>query len=100
MYGEIAGVPQVRVVSPQDGEQLAFGDGSLLFIDSTGHAPHHFSVWDAVSRGFFTGDNFGLSYREFDTAAGPFVRSEEYTSELLSIMRISFDVIGLKKQNN
>src|SRR3546814_5499212 len=38
MYGEIAGVPQVRVVSPQDGEQLAFGDGSLLFIDSPGHA--------------------------------------------------------------
>src|SRR3546814_1118344 len=33
MYGEIAGVPQVRVVSPQDGEQLAFGDGSLLFIE-------------------------------------------------------------------
>ncbi|HEY9544381.1 MAG TPA: MBL fold metallo-hydrolase [Solimonas sp.] len=73
MYGEIAGVPQVRVVSPQDGEQLAFGDGSLLFIDSPGHARHHFSVWDAVSRGFFTGDTFGLSYREFDTAAGPFV---------------------------
>src|SRR3546814_1897180 len=52
---------------------LAFGDGSLLFIDSPGHARHHFSVWDAVSRGFFTGDTFGLSYREFDTAAGPFV---------------------------
>src|SRR3546814_17351965 len=69
MYGEIACVPQVRVVSPQDGEQLAFGDGSLLFIDSPGHARHHFSVWVAVSRGFFTGDTFGLSYREFGTSA-------------------------------
>src|SRR3546814_7312768 len=129
---------------------LAFGDGSLLFIDSPGHARHHFSVWDAVSRGFFTGDTFGLSYREFDTAAGPFVmptttpvqfdpdawrqtldrylsfapqrmflthysqvqnapelaqtlrqgiaRSEEHTSELQSIMRISYAGIFLNKK--
>lgn len=73
MYGEIAAVPQARVVSPQDGESLVFGNGSLQFIDSPGHARHHFSVWDAVSHGFFSGDTFGLSYREFDTAAGPFV---------------------------
>jgi glyoxylase-like metal-dependent hydrolase (beta-lactamase superfamily II) len=73
MYGEIAAVPQARVVSPQDGEELPFGDGVLQFIDTPGHARHHFSIWDPVSRGFFTGDTFGLSYREFDTAAGPFV---------------------------
>lgn len=73
MYGEITGVPEARVVSPEDGEQLAFGNGSLQFIDTPGHARHHFSIWDAVSHGFFTGDTFGLSYREFDTAAGPFV---------------------------
>src|SRR3546814_16451573 len=63
MYGEIAGVPQVRVVSPQDGEQLAFGDGTLLFIDSPGHASPHFSVWDAVSSGLFPGSTFGLPSR-------------------------------------
>lgn len=73
MYGEIAAVPEARVHSPQDGEQLPLGDGTLQFVDTPGHARHHFSIWDAVSRGFFTGDTFGLSYREFDTAAGPFV---------------------------
>lgn len=73
MYGEIAPVPEARVIVADDGLRLPLGDGALEFIDSPGHARHHFCVWDAASRGFFTGDSFGLSYREFDTAAGPFV---------------------------
>src|SRR3546814_12079415 len=89
---------------------LAFGDGSLLFIDSPGHARHHFSVWDAVSRGFFTGDTFGLSYREFDTAAGPFVmptttpvqRSEERRvgKECVSTCRSRWSPYNSKNKNN
>lgn len=73
MYGEIAPVPEARVIVADDGMRLPLGEGELEFVDSPGHARHHFCVWDAVSRGFFTGDSFGLSYREFDTAAGPFV---------------------------
>ena len=34
---------------------------------------HHHCIWDDASRGFFTGDTFGLSYRDFDTAAGPWI---------------------------
>ena len=45
----------------------------LVFIDTPGHAMHHHCIWDAASRGFFTGDTFGLSYRDFDTAAGPWI---------------------------
>lgn len=70
MYGEIKGVPETRVTSPVDGAALPFGDGELVFVDSPGHARHHFSIWDAVSQGFFTGDTFGLSYRNFDNAQG------------------------------
>lgn len=73
MYGEIMGVAETRVVSPADGAALPFGDGELLFVDSPGHARHHFSIWDAVSQGFFTGDTFGLSYRDFDDAHGPWI---------------------------
>ena len=73
MYGEIIGVAQSRVVSPADGAALPFGDGELVFVDSPGHARHHFSVWDPVSQGFFTGDTFGLSYRDFDDAHGPWI---------------------------
>ncbi|MCW8890690.1 MAG: MBL fold metallo-hydrolase, partial [Sedimenticola sp.] len=38
-----------------------------------GHARHHLCVWDEQSRGLFTGDTFGISYRELDTDQGPFM---------------------------
>ena len=73
MYGEILAVPEARVIAPADGDSLPLGSGDLVFIDSPGHARHHFSVWDAASQGFFTGDTFGLSYREFDDTNGPWI---------------------------
>ncbi len=73
MYGEIAPVAEARVVVADDDHRLPFGDGELRFIDTPGHARHHFSIWDPLSRGFFTGDTFGLSYREFDGPGGPFL---------------------------
>ncbi len=73
MYGQIVPVPAARVIEAADGASLALGDGALQFIDSPGHARHHFCVWDAPSQGFFTGDTFGLSYRELDVGAGAFV---------------------------
>ena len=73
MYGEIAPVPESRVIVAEDAARLPLGDAELQFIDSPGHARHHFCVWDPVSRGFFTGDTFGLSYREFDGPGGPFL---------------------------
>lgn len=72
-YGEILPVAEARVLPAPDGTRLPLGDEDLLFIDSPGHARHHFCIYDTVSRGLFTGDTFGLSYREFDTAQGPFL---------------------------
>jgi glyoxylase-like metal-dependent hydrolase (beta-lactamase superfamily II) len=45
----------------------------LRFADTPGHARHHHCIWDEATRGWFTGDTFGLSYREFDTARGPWI---------------------------
>ncbi|MEW6166800.1 MAG: MBL fold metallo-hydrolase [Pseudomonadota bacterium] len=73
MYGEIVPVPEARVIVADDGRRLPFGDGELLFVDTPGHARHHFCVWDAVSHSFFTGDSFGLSYRDFDGPGGAFL---------------------------
>lgn len=72
-YGNIVPVAADRVVAPEDGVTLPFGDSELEFIDTPGHARHHFSIWDSVSQGFFTGDTFGLSYREFDDTHGPWI---------------------------
>jgi glyoxylase-like metal-dependent hydrolase (beta-lactamase superfamily II) len=72
-YGQLVPVPADRVHSPQDGETVLLAGRPLLFIDTPGHARHHHCIWDARSAGWFTGDTFGLSYRDTDSAAGPFV---------------------------
>jgi glyoxylase-like metal-dependent hydrolase (beta-lactamase superfamily II) len=69
-YGDVIGVPAARVQSSHDGMVLDFAGRALTFIDTPGHARHHHCIWDERSRGFFTGDTFGLSYREFDSAKG------------------------------
>lgn len=71
-YGTILPVPAERVVEAPDGHAFALAGRPLRCIDTPGHARHHLCLWDARSRSWFTGDTFGLSYREFDTAAGPF----------------------------
>ncbi|MEQ1438666.1 MBL fold metallo-hydrolase [Fontimonas sp. SYSU GA230001] len=73
MYGEIAPVVEARVIVAADGQRVQLGDGELQFVDAPGHARHHFCVWDEASRGFFTGDTFGLSYRDFDGPGGAFL---------------------------
>jgi len=73
MYGSLLPVPEDRVIVMEEGDALEVGKRPLHFIDTPGHARHHFCIWDEVSRGWFTGDTFGISYRELDTTAGPFV---------------------------
>ncbi|MCF7221384.1 MBL fold metallo-hydrolase [Marilutibacter chinensis] len=71
-YGTILPVPEARVVEAPDGCMVELAGRPLHCIDTPGHARHHLCLWDARSRCWFTGDTFGLSYREFDTAAGAF----------------------------
>jgi glyoxylase-like metal-dependent hydrolase (beta-lactamase superfamily II) len=73
MYGTLVPVDEARVRVMEDGDAVEVGDRRLEFIDTPGHARHHFCVWDEATRGWFTGDTFGLSYREFDTGNGAFV---------------------------
>lgn len=72
-FGELVPVAPERVIEAEDGFRLDFRGRELVFLDSPGHARHHLCVFDPLSRGLFTGDTFGLSYREFDTDRGPFV---------------------------
>ena len=69
-YGRIVGVSAQRVRESADGMTLDLAGRPLQFLDTPGHARHHHCIWDARTQGFFTGDTFGLSYREFDTARG------------------------------
>ncbi|WP_363800597.1 MBL fold metallo-hydrolase [Lysobacter firmicutimachus] len=71
-YGDIVPVPAERVVSAGDGCTVELAGRPLLCVDTPGHARHHLCLWDERSRSWFTGDTFGLSYREFDSARGPY----------------------------
>ena len=72
-YDELRPIDANRVMEADDGFEIFLGDRKLVCIDTPGHARHHMCIWDQVSRGFFTGDTFGISYRELDTDKGPFV---------------------------
>ena len=73
LYGEILPVPEERTVVAEDNHQVSLNGRTLRCIHTEGHARHHFCVWDEKSRGLFTGDTFGISYRELDTEKGPFM---------------------------
>jgi glyoxylase-like metal-dependent hydrolase (beta-lactamase superfamily II) len=72
-YGRIEPVPAERVDVSHDGMVLDFHGRAFTLIDTPGHARHHHCLFDARSRSWFTGDTFGISYRELDSARGPFL---------------------------
>lgn len=72
-YGQLQGVAADRVAPSQDNLSLVVGQRTLSIIDTPGHARHHHCIWDPVTRGWFTGDTFGLSYREHDVAGRPWI---------------------------
>ena len=72
-FGALTPVPEERIIIPDDGATFDLAGRTLQFVDTPGHANHHGCIYDETTRGFFTGDTFGISYREFDTAAGPWL---------------------------
>lgn len=72
-YGELVPVPAERVVEAADGHQVDLAGRTLACLDTPGHAKHHNAIHDHASGAIFSGDTFGLSYREFDTDRGQFI---------------------------
>jgi glyoxylase-like metal-dependent hydrolase (beta-lactamase superfamily II) len=72
-YGKLVPVPAERAESSHDEQVVHLAGRPLRLIDSPGHAKHHHAIWDARSRSWFTGDTFGLSYRELDGPQGAFI---------------------------
>ncbi len=73
LYGHIVPCPAERVIEADDGHRIELAGRVLTFIDTPGHARHHFCIHDAQSESVFTGDTFGISYREFDVEGRPFI---------------------------
>ncbi len=73
LYGEIVPIPAERIRTVEDGEKLVLAEREFEFLHTEGHARHHYCIVDPAADAIFTGDCFGISYRELDTAAGPFI---------------------------
>jgi glyoxylase-like metal-dependent hydrolase (beta-lactamase superfamily II) len=72
-FGGLTPVPESRLTRAEDGLTIELAGRTLTFLDTPGHANHHGCIHDALTGGIFTGDTFGISYREFDTPGGPWV---------------------------
>lgn len=73
LYGRLVPVPAERIVPATDGLELRLASRRFRVFDTPGHARHHICIWDNTARAFFTGDTFGLSYRELDVDGRAFV---------------------------
>jgi len=62
LYGEITPIDTDRVDIANDLDCYYLANRELLFIDTPGHASHHFCIYDDQSQGIFSGDTFGLAY--------------------------------------
>lgn len=88
-YGRLVAIDASRVSTSSDGMALSLAGRPIEFADTPGHALHHHCIWDERSRGWFTGDTFGLSYRDFDTSQGPWIS--------VTSTPVQFDPVRLKQ---
>jgi len=73
LYGEILPIPAERIIATADGQRLELAGRPFEFIHTPGHAGHHHCIVDVEHGGVFTGDTFGVSYRDFDVEGRTFV---------------------------
>ena len=64
---------EARLVAVADGQSLELAGRRFEFLHTPGHALHHVVILDHGTRAVFTGDTFGISYRDLDVAGRPFV---------------------------
>ncbi len=73
VYGNIIPIPAGRIIEAPDGHVISLNGRLLTCLDTPGHARHHICIVDGKTGGIFTGDTFGLSYRELDVEGRQFI---------------------------
>src|SRR3546814_2401370 len=71
-----------------------------IYFLAIGHRPAGQARWDIIDDQITPVRGFGQHDLEMNGIAERLVRSEEHTSELQSLMRISYAVFCLKKKKN
>ena len=71
-YDELVPIPEERIVEIGEGDTLYLEKRAFEFWNAPGHANHHVFIRDTKTKSIFTGDTYGISYKEMDTANGSF----------------------------
>ena len=73
LYGELLPIAEDRIIAAGEGYSFDLNGRTLVCLDTPGHARHHLCLLDTRSGSLFTGDIFGLSFRELDVDGRPSV---------------------------
>jgi len=73
LYGEIVPIARERMAIAQDGQRFTLAGRVFECVHTPGHAMHHQAIVDHGSVSIFTGDTFGVSYRELDSVRGAWI---------------------------
>lgn len=83
LWGEVAPIPQERVVTLSDGQTLEAAGHVLSVLFTPGHASHHVAYWEPDLGAIFTGDAAGVRMPGADyvlpPAPPPDLAPEEWT---------------------
>lgn len=71
LFDPIIPIPRERLIIKEDEETLEIGPGrNLRFLDTPGHARHHFCIYDPKTKGIFSGDTLGCRYPKLEALGG------------------------------
>ncbi len=73
LYGEIKPISSERMIVPEEGDSVSLAGRIFKFIDTPGHANHHFCIWDEKTKSMFTGDTMGVGYQALRSGATAYV---------------------------
>ncbi|OUW04205.1 MAG: hypothetical protein CBD16_02505 [Betaproteobacteria bacterium TMED156] len=71
-YGSLIPIRPDRIVEVGEGDTIRLGNRVIEFWDAPGHAKHHVFIRDSKTRCIFTGDTYGISYKELNSNNGSF----------------------------
>src|SRR3546814_5351206 len=94
LYGALQRGPAALAINL--GFAAAIAAFAWWMIELTGNFPQ----WSAVALGYYAVFSWACTLRARDPATFRLIRSEEHTSELQSLMRISYAVFCLKKKKH
>ena len=67
LFDPIVEIPEDCLMVKGEGDTLKISDKlTLQFLDTPGHANHHFSIYHPLTNGIFSGDTAGIFYPQLD----------------------------------